>query len=181
MSQQPPGWSSRCSQSIPAHLPNLISQRPLAQTFPPADSASSQLPTHAHSTCCDPHLTCHSLSPPHEGEDTGTKTPAHASLISPLPEVFLGFRQWHRSVGKESACNAGDLGSIPGSGRCPGEGNGNPLQYSCLGNHMDRGVWQDTVHGAARVGHDLVTKPPPPWQLSGSTSLFPFFTFPRQL
>ena len=43
---------------------------------------------------------------------------------------------------KESACNAGDLGSIPGSGSSPGEGNGNPLQYSCLGNCMDIGAWQ---------------------------------------
>ena len=46
----------------------------------------------------------------------------------------------HSSVGKESACNAGDQGSIPGSGRSPGEGNGNPLQYSCLKNSMDRGA-----------------------------------------
>ena len=44
-------------------------------------------------------------------------------------------------VGKESACNAGDLGSIPRSGRSPGEGNGNPLQYSCLENPMGRGAW----------------------------------------
>ena len=65
------------------------------------------------------------------------------------------------SVGKESAYNAGDLGSIPGLGRYPGEGNGNPLQYSCLENLMDRGAWQTTVHGVARVGHDLVIKPPP--------------------
>ena len=64
------------------------------------------------------------------------------------------------SVGKESACNAEDPGSVPGSGRSPGEGNGNPLQYSCLENPMDRGVWQATVHGVARVRHDLVTKPP---------------------
>ena len=52
------------------------------------------------------------------------------------------------SVGKESACNAadtGDVGSTPGSGRSPGEGNGNPPQYSCLGNPMDRGGWQTTV------------------------------------
>ena len=49
------------------------------------------------------------------------------------------------SDGKESACNAGDLGSIPGSGRSPGEGNGNPLHYSCLENPMDRGAWQATV------------------------------------
>ena len=48
-----------------------------------------------------------------------------------------------------SACNAGDLGSIPGSGRPPGEGNGNPLQYSCLENPMDGGAWWATVHGVA--------------------------------
>ena len=48
--------------------------------------------------------------------------------------------------GKESACNARDLGSIPGLGRSPGEENGNPLQYSCLENSMDRGVWQTTAH-----------------------------------
>ena len=67
----------------------------------------------------------------------------------------------HSSVSKESACNAGDLGSIPGSGRSFREGNGSPLQYSCLENPMDRGVWQATVPGVTRVGHDLATKPPP--------------------
>ena len=54
------------------------------------------------------------------------------------------------SVGKESACIAGDLGSIPGSGRSLGEGNGNPLQYSCLENPMDREAWWATVHGVAK-------------------------------
>ena len=58
-------------------------------------------------------------------------------------------------------------GSIPGSGRSPGEGNGNSLQYSCLGNPMDRGAWWATVHSVSRVRHDLVTKPPPP-SLSGT-------------
>ena len=58
---------------------------------------------------------------------------------------------------QESSCNAGD----PGSGRSPGEGNGNPLQYSCLENPIERGAWQVTVHGVARVRHDLGTKPPP--------------------
>ena len=53
------------------------------------------------------------------------------------------------SDGKESACNE-DLGSIPGLGRSPGEGNGYPLQYSCLENFMDRGAWQATVHGVAK-------------------------------
>ena len=68
----------------------------------------------------------------------------------------------HSSVCKESACNAGDLGSIPGSGRSPAEGNGSPLQYACLENPMDRRAWQATIHGVTRVRHDLVTKPSPP-------------------
>ena len=51
---------------------------------------------------------------------------------------------------KASACNVGDLGLIPGSGRSPGEGNGNPLQYSCLENPMDGGAWWATVHGVAK-------------------------------
>ena len=51
---------------------------------------------------------------------------------------------------KASACNAGDLGSTPGSGRSPGEGNGNPLQYSCLENPMDREAWQPIVYGTAK-------------------------------
>ena len=54
------------------------------------------------------------------------------------------------SVGKESACNAGDPGSIPGLGRSTGEGSGNPLQYSCLENSMGRGAWQATVHGVGK-------------------------------
>ena len=65
------------------------------------------------------------------------------------------------SVVKNPPANAGDTGSIPGSGRSPGEGNGNPRQYSCLGNPMDRGGWWATVHAVARVGHDLVIKSPP--------------------
>ena len=54
------------------------------------------------------------------------------------------------SEGKASTCSAGDLGSIPGSGRSPGEGNGNPLQYSCLENPMDREAWLTTVHGISQ-------------------------------
>ena len=56
-------------------------------------------------------------------------------------------------MGKESACNAGDAGdkvSIPQLGRSPGGGHGNPLQYSCLEDSMDRGAWQATVHGVAK-------------------------------
>ena len=54
------------------------------------------------------------------------------------------------SDGKACVYNAGDLGSIPGLGRSLGEGNGNPLQYYCLENPMDRGAWQATVHGVAK-------------------------------
>ena len=69
--------------------------------------------------------------------------------------VILFLSQYHLGIenglprwlsGKEFACNAGDPGLIPGSGRYPGEGNGNPLQYSCLENPMDKGCWQATVH-----------------------------------
>ena len=54
------------------------------------------------------------------------------------------------SAVKNLPTDAGDVGLIPGSGRSPGEGNGNPLLYSCLGNPMDRGAWQATVHGVAK-------------------------------
>ena len=62
------------------------------------------------------------------------------------------FRFWavRESGGKESACKAGDPGSFPGLGRSPGKEKGNPLQYSCLENPMDRGAWQATVHGVAK-------------------------------
>ena len=64
-----------------------------------------------------------------------------------------------------NAGNAGDKDSVPGSGRSPGEGHGNPLQYSCLQNPMDRGSWQATVHEITRVGHNLETKPTNQWFL----------------
>ena len=59
---------------------------------------------------------------------------------------------------KTPPVNAGDAGSIPGSGRSPGEGNSNPVQYSCLENSTNREAWQATVHGVTRVRHDLATK-----------------------
>ena len=69
----------------------------------------------------------------------------HICNIIYIYTVFPG-----SSDGKESACSAGDPGLTPGLGRSPGEGNGNPLQYSCLENPMDRGAWQATVHGVAK-------------------------------
>ena len=76
-----------------------------------------------------------------------------------------------RSDGKKSVCNTGDSGSIPGSGRSPREGNGNPLQYSCLENPMDREAWWLQSMGSQRIGKDRMT------------NTFPFFSmnhrFPR--
>jgi len=60
---------------------------------------------------------------------------------------------------QENACSTGDPHLIPGSGRSLGEGNGNSLQYSCLGDPMDRGAWWAAAHGVITVGHDLATKP----------------------
>ena len=62
-------------------------------------------------------------------------------VVSPLPLGIFG-----GSDGKESACDTGDSGLIPGSGRSPGEGNGNPIQYSCLGNPIDREARRVTIH-----------------------------------
>ena len=59
------------------------------------------------------------------------------------------------SDGEESACNEGDPGLIPASVRPPGEGNGSPLQYSCLEKPMHKGAWRATVHVVARVGHEV--------------------------
>ena len=66
-----------------------------------------------------------------------------------------GLSWWLSS--KESSCGAGDTGLIPGSGRSPGEGHGNPLQYSCLENPKDRGAWWATVHWVG-ARHELVTE-----------------------
>ena len=68
--------------------------------------------------------------------------------LYPISSDLLGFPGG--SEVKVSACDAGDLGSIPGLGRSPGEGSGNPLQYSCLENPMDAGTWWATVHGVAK-------------------------------
>ena len=82
------------------------------------------------------------------------KYPEQISIFSFLQDlkipmiICMGFPGG--SEVKASASTVGDPGSIPGLGRSPGEGNGNPLQYSCLGNPMDRGAWQATVHGVAK-------------------------------
>ena len=95
-------------------------------------------------------------------------------LFPSLHFFYLGFPR--SSVGKESACNAGDLGSISGLGGLLGEGNGNSLQYSCLENPMDRGACQATVHRVPRVRHNLATKPLPFLLLTLSHFLSPSFS-----
>ena len=78
----------------------------------------------------------------HAHTHTYTRTRTHT-------HTYMGFPG--DSDGKESACNAGDPGLVPGSGRSPGEGNIYPLQYSCLENSKDRGAWQATVHRVAKI------------------------------
>ena len=80
------------------------------------------------------------------------------SCLECLLGHYLGFPCG--SAGKESTCNVGHLGLIPGSGIPLREGNGNLLQYSCLGNIMNRGDCQAAVHRVTRVGHNFVAKPP---------------------
>ena len=86
------------------------------------------------------------------------------SLSLNLKSPLVGFKDIcnnHISVCKESSCNAGDPGLIPGLERSLGEGNGKPLQYSCLENPVNRGAWMVTVHGVTSVRHNLATKSPP--------------------
>ena len=84
------------------------------------------------------------------------KSPSHAHWLrcsqGPFSSPFQDGGVPHSSIGKEFACNAGDPGLIPMLGRSPGEGNGNPLQYSCLENPINSKAWQATVYGVARVG-----------------------------
>ena len=89
---------------------------------------------------------CPSLCDPMDCSTPGL--PVHHQLPEFYPNSCLNFPGG--SDGKVSACNAGDLGSIPGSGGSPEEGNGNPLQYSCLENPMGGGAWQATVHGVSK-------------------------------
>ena len=75
---------------------------------------------------------------------------SHLIILDKLDKFYVKLGFSGGSDGKESACNAGDLSSIPGLGRSPGGGQSNPLQYSCLENSMDRGAWQATVHGVTK-------------------------------
>ena len=97
-----------------------------------------------HSTPCSPHHTALTSLP-----SVSPTALNYFFLYIILPQTLSG-----GTCGKESTCNASgtrDPGSIPGSGRCPGGGNGHPLQYSCLKNSMDRGPWRAAVHGVVKV------------------------------
>ena len=81
----------------------------------------------------------------------GPETPAHEAFLPVLHQGIQDLRGFlGGSDGKESACNVGDSGSVPGLGRSPGEGKGKPIQYSCLENHTDGGAWWATVYGVAK-------------------------------
>ena len=81
----------------------------------------------------------------------GPETPTHEAFLPVLHQGIQDLRGFlGGSDGKESACNVVELGSIPGSGRSPGEGTAYPLQYSCLENSMDKGAWWATVHGVPK-------------------------------
>ena len=86
-------------------------------------------------------------------------TPLSLSFSNEFRKLYTNSKGFpDGSVVKNPPANARDIESVPESGRSPGEGNGNPLQYSCLGNPTDRGAWWYTVHGVARVGYNLATK-----------------------
>ena len=99
------------------------------------------------------HLTSEPVLTPHRYSPHASSTPYVLSTASRAVFYLTIFKSglpcWLRWW-KESACNTGDPGSIPGSGNSRGEGNNNPLQYSCLENSMHRGAWQVTVHGVAK-------------------------------
>ena len=107
-------------------------------------------------------------------------------LVPHLPQIFQWLSFWQSTIkgfpggseGEVSDCNPGDLGSAPGLGKSPGEGNANPLQYSCLGNSMDGGAWWARVHeipkSQSTIGSMLFERPPwpPLWEVYLSFSYF---------
>ena len=116
---------------------------PLLQSRPTLCDPLDHSPPASLSTGLSREKCCNGLSctPPGDLPDPGTEPESPTMAGSGLPRC---------SDIKESACNAGDPSSIPRSGRSPGEGSGNPLQYSCLENPMNEEAWQATVHGVAK-------------------------------
>ena len=115
-----------CFTSYGTHAPSILNSQPILKHKLSQSAHLTVLSTVLHPSCLEQYL-------------------AHERC-----SVNIGWILWtgfpDGSDGKESACNTGHPGSIPGLGRLPGEGNGYPLQYSCLENSIDRGAWQATVH-----------------------------------
>ena len=117
---------------------------PLVVTFCPAMKFSF---AHRKATCSLCFALLSDQPPPQQGDQLGSMN-LYSTCDYIVPPVEKGFPGG--SAIKNLPANAGEVDSIPGSERCPREGNGNPLQYSCLGNSMDRRSWQITVHGAKK-------------------------------
>ena len=113
---------------------------------------------------CSQGFPCGSAGKESESESENEVAQSCPTLCDPWtvahqPSPSMGFsrQEYWSGLPFESAYNSGELGSIPGSERSPGEGNGNPLLYSCLENPIDEEAWWATVHGSQRVGPDRVT------------------------
>ena len=159
-----------CTAWLPGSCPCFLLQAclpPLSTTVPGCDH--TQYPTApVPQVCTDFHSTM--LFALSFVNFFLSELPSESSFVPCFPELCHRFPKYDfpdGSGGKASACNAGDLGSIPGLGRSPGEGNGNPLQYSCLENPMDGEPGRLQYMESQRVGHD--------W----GTSLSLSFTFPK--
>ena len=162
-----------CPESSHAETPRPLAGRP---RHPPSNTrertrdtptCSQQYWTPCHMWRVLSKNSCNALetSPNRWEEDCPSPGPAVISYISTMPFLFFFFLRLFIYLGfpggstaKIPPANAGDNGLIPGLGRSPGEGNGSPLQYSCLRNPMDRGTWWATVHRVAKSGTWLSNK-----------------------
>ena len=145
------------TQGLNLYLLCLLHQHvgylPLAPPGKPRFHIYSSYYLHCSISSTHHHLTSEPVLTPHRYSPHASSTPYVLSTASRAVFYLTIFKSglpcWLRWW-KESACNTGDPGSIPGSGNSRGEGNNNPLQYSCLENSMHRGAWQVTVHGVAK-------------------------------
>ena len=146
MGSVPEETSAQPLGSLQDHLPGVrLSQERVGRTV--AHPVQVWALVSATAGCASP-LNLLSTNQPAGRRDPLWADRAVSQADLPLCQVLVDFPGG--SDGKESACDAGDLGLIPGLGRTPGEGNGNPLQYSCLGNSIDRGACWISVHGVAK-------------------------------
>ena len=120
------------------------------------------LPPAQERTCSHIWTVWSSSNSKYSSSSSVSELSANSAFTGLLLQTYLRIKEtWGfpgGSVIKNPPANAGDKGLNPGSGRFPGEGSSNSIQYSCLGSPMDRGAWWATVHGVARAGHNLVTK-----------------------